>query len=228
MLSLDEFESAVHRTDDLEVLRTASKVVRSGTLQDEFRLILPSGTVRWMRSHWRFEISDGPPKRATGAMIDLTDERNMLVQSQDARAAAEASARAAREAERLEQDRKTILELVAKDRASRSDHRKDGRVAVASHLPGSLCSIRIELTGSNISVFPQFPEHLAGALDHIAIASIRGNPGLGACRQTLQRPGAGSSSSKTAPDLPFQYYRAVPILRNSRSTGLIVSHSSRG
>ena len=220
VLSLEQFEKVVH-PDDIESLRTASKIVRGGTLQDEFRLILPSGAVRWIRSHWRFEISDGPPKRATGAMIDITDEKSMLVQSQEARAAAEASAKAAREAERLEQDRKTILELVAKDRPLDQIVEKMAG-AVASHLPGSLCSIRIELTGSDISVFPEFPECLAKALDRIEIASIR---------ETLPaEPIAGLSSDPAwlqfianAGDLPFQHYRAVPIVRNSRSTGLIIS-----
>jgi diguanylate cyclase (GGDEF)-like protein len=220
VLSLQEFEKVVH-PDDIESLRTASKIVRGGTLQDEFRLILPSGAVRWIRSHWRFEISDGPPKRATGAMIDITDEKSMLVQSQEARAAAEASARAAREAERLEQDRKTILELVAKDRPLDQIVEKMAG-AVASHLPGSLCSIRIQLTGSDISVFPEFPECLAKALDRIEITSIR---------ETLPaEPIAGLSSDPAwlqfianSGDLPFQHYRAVPIVRNSRSTGLIIS-----
>jgi diguanylate cyclase (GGDEF)-like protein len=220
VLSLAEFETVVH-PDDIDALRTASAMVREGTIQDEFRLILPSGDVRWIRSHWRFEICDGPPKRATGAMIDITEERNLLVQSQEARAAAEASARSAREAERLEQDRKSILELVAKDRPLDQIVTKMAG-AVASHLPGSLCSIRIESTGSNISVYPGFPARLANALDCIAIASINA---------TLSSAPAAELSSDpewlrfigNCPDPSFQHYRAVPIFRNARSTGLIIS-----
>jgi diguanylate cyclase (GGDEF)-like protein len=192
-----------------------------GTIQDEFRIVLSGGSVRWMRSLWRFGGGDGSPELATGAMIDITEEKKMLVQSQEARAAAEASARTAREAERLEQDRKTVLELVAKDRPlDRIVTKMAG--TVASHLPGSLCSIRIESTGSNISVYPDFPARLANALDLVAIASIHATLSPEPVAKLSNDPewlrfidNYGSSS--------LQYYRAVPILRNSRSTGLIIS-----
>jgi diguanylate cyclase (GGDEF)-like protein len=220
LVPLDEFDRAIH-PEDLGAMKTATENFREGTIQNDFRLILPSGSVRWMRSHWRFETCDGPPTRATGAMIDITDEKNMLVRSQEARAVAEASAFAARQAERLEQDRKAILELVAKDQPL------DQIVttmagAVASHLPGSLCSIRIELKGSNISVYPRFPESLAKALDRIAIASIH---------ETLSSEPIAKLSTDpewlqfigNCGDFPFDHYRAVPIVRNSRLTGQIVS-----
>jgi diguanylate cyclase (GGDEF)-like protein len=222
-LAVEEFDAMIH-PDDLSALRAAADPVNAheGTVQNEFRLMLPSGSVRWMRSHWRFELTDGPPTRATGAMIDITEEKKMLVQSQEARVTAEASARAARQAERLEQERKTILELVAKDQpldqiVTIMAH------AVASHLPGSLCSIRIDLAdASHISVYSRFPERLASALDRVAIASIR---------ETLSpEPIANLSSEQpwlqfieTAGDHPFQHYRAVPIFRNMRLTGMIIS-----
>lgn len=223
LLAVEEFDAMVH-PDDVGALRAAADPANAtaGTVQDEFRLMLPSGSIRWMRSHWRFELTDGPPTRATGAMIDITEEKSMLVRSQEARAAAEASARAAREAERLEQERKTILELVAKDQpldeiVTAMAH------AIASHLPGSVCSIQIELTGaSHISVYSRFPEPFATALDHVAIASIR---------ETLSSEPIAKLSSdpdwlrfvETSRDLPFQHYRAVPILRNMRLTGMIIS-----
>lgn len=220
-LTTQELDALIH-PDDLGALKTATENVREGTIQDEFRLMLPSGSVRWVRSQWRFDLSERPPTRATGAMIDITSEKNMLVRSQEARAVAEASAHAAREAERLEQDRKTILELVAKDRpldqivGNMAD-------AVASHLPGSLCAIQIELPGgANISACPRFPECLANALGRVAIASIRA---------TLpSKPIAKLSSDpewlrfiEDCGGIAVQHYRAVPILRNSRLTGMIVS-----
>jgi diguanylate cyclase (GGDEF)-like protein len=227
ILTVKEFEAIVH-PDDVVPLRTAAHPanVQEGTIQSEFRLLLPSGSVRWMRSQWRFDLSENPPTRAIGAMIDITEEKNVLVRSQEAQAAAEASARAAREAERLEQERKTILELVAKDQPL------DQIVtimanAIASHLPGSVCSIRIESTGvSHISVYSRFPEGLNRALDRVPIPSIR---------ETLSaEPVAGLSSDadwrrfiETSPDFPFCYYRAVPILRSGRLTGMIVSFFSR-
>jgi diguanylate cyclase (GGDEF)-like protein len=220
LVPLDEFDRAIH-PEDLGALKTATENFREGTIQNDFRLILPSGAIRWVRSHWRFEACDGPPTRATGAMIDITDEKNMLVRSQEARAVAEASAFAARQAERLEQDRKAILELVAKDQPL------DQIVttmagAVASHLPGSLCSIRIELRGSNISVYPEFPESLAKALDRIAIASIHATLSSEPITKLSTDPEWFHFIGNCG-DCPFDHYRAVPILRNSRLTGLIVS-----
>ena len=222
-LTVEKFDAMIH-PDDLNGLRESVDPARAHgkTILSEFRLMLPSGAVRWVRSHWRADMTEDPPKRATGAMIDITEEKKMLVQSQEARAAAEAAAQAARKAERLEQDRKTILELVAKDQPLDQIVSNIAN-AVASHLPGSLCSIRIDWTGgSNTSVYPQFPEGLADALNRIAIVSIH---------ETLSSEPIGKLSSDPAwlrfmenrGQLAFQYYRAVPILRNTRLTGMIIS-----
>jgi diguanylate cyclase (GGDEF)-like protein len=210
--------------DDLGALRAAADPsnAHEETIQNEFRLMLPSGSIRWMRSQWRFELTDGPPTRAIGAMIDITAEKRMLVHSQEARAAAEDSARAARQAERLEQDRKTILELVAKDKpldqiATSMAH------AVVSHLPGSLCAIRIELTeASHISVYSGFPERLATALDRVAIASVNATLSSEPIAN-LSTERQWSQFIEASGDFPFQHYRAVPILRNMRLTGMILS-----
>lgn len=222
-LAQEEFDARIH-PDDVAALRAAVNPLNAqpGTIQNEFRLTLPSGMVRWMRSQWRYELSTNPPTRATGAMIDITEEMNMLFLSQEARAAAEDSARAARQAEKLEQDRKAVLELVAKDQpldqiATTMAH------AVASHLPGSVCSIQIELTdSSHISVYSRFSERLAGALDGIAITSIHETLSSEPVAKLSGDPG-WRRFIETARDFPFPYYRAVPILRNMRLTGLIVS-----
>jgi diguanylate cyclase (GGDEF)-like protein len=228
ILTVEQFDAMIH-PDDLGALKTAVATAHAHreTIQNEFRLRLPSGRIRWMRSHWRFEPGDEAPTRATGAMIDITKEKNMLAQSQDARAAAEAAAGVAREAERLEQDRKNILELVAKDQPLEQIVTTMA-AAVSSHLPGSLCSIRIELTeDSRISVYPLFPERLAKALELIAMASVR--------ETSSPEPIANLSSDpawlrfiETCGEVPFPQYRAVPILRNTRLTGLIVSFLGQG
>jgi len=228
ILTVDEFDAMIH-PDDVRALKSTVDTTKPHreTIQNEFRLVLPSGAVRWVRSHWRFEWGEGAPTRATGAMIDITKEKNMLVQSQEARAAAEAAAGVAREAERLEQDRKTILELVAKDQPL-DDIVAAMAAAVSNHLPGSLCSIRIELTEtSRISVYPQFPESLAKALDRVAIASVH--------ETSSPEPLARLSSDpewlrfvETCGDISFPQYRAVPILRNTRPTGLIISFPGQG
>jgi diguanylate cyclase (GGDEF)-like protein len=222
-MAVEEFDAMVH-PEDLGSLRAAADPAnaREGTIQNEFRVRLPSGAVRWMRSQWRFELTDSPPTRATGAMIDITEEKSLLVQSQEARVAAEASARTARQAERLEQERKTILELVAKDRPLDQISMTMAH-AVAGHLSGSLCSIQIELTdASHISVYSRYFEYLAHALDRVAVASIR--------ESLSSAPITGLSSDpawlqfmENRGDFAFHYYRAVPILRETRLTGMIVS-----
>ena len=208
-----EFDAMVHPAD-LEGLQAASEPenAREGIYQSEFRLMLPSGTIRWMRSQWRFESAGGEPARATGAMIDITEEMNMLVRSQEAGAAAEAAARVARQAESLEQDRKTILELVAKDRPL-DQIAATMALAVASHLPASLCSIRIELNeASRISVYPQFPEALARAIDTVGIDSIYGT--------LASAPIARLSRSRDCPVIPVGGSLSKPgVIPHSSITG---------
>lgn len=222
-LTLGEFEMAVH-PDDREALRKAldPTAAGEGTFQSEFRLVLRNGTVRWMRSQWRYDLSVSPPVRATGAMIDITQERRMLADSQQARNVAEAAARAARQAERLEQDRKTILEMVAKDQPL-DDIAAAMAGAIASHLPDTLCAIRMELNGAApISVYSGPHEALAGILDCIPAASIRpslrGMPlrNLSTCEEWLAR-------IDSSEDLPYRSYRAVPIMRNAQVKGMLVS-----
>ena len=229
MLTSREFEAMVH-PDDLRSLLAAVETVNAdgNIIQNEFRLMLPSGDVRWVRSHWRAEPDDASQKQAIGAMIDITEEMNMLVQAQEAGAAAEDSARVARQAERLEQDRKTILEMVAKDQPL-DQIVTTMAAAVSSHLPGSLCSIRIELTDlSRISVYPEFPDRLAKALDCIATASIHETSSPEPIAKLSSDPAwlqfiQTGGFIETCGGIPYSRYRAVPILRNTRLTGLIFS-----
>jgi diguanylate cyclase (GGDEF)-like protein len=222
-LTRAEFYAMVHPEDREGLLDTVDPAnARTGTIQDEFRLVLPSGAIHWMRSRWCFEPDESPPTRASGAMIDITKEREEVAQAEQELARAEAATRAAHKAERLEQDRKEILELVANDQpldriiAAMAD-------AVASHLPGSLCSIRIEAPDeSHISIYPGFRKDLAAALEQIGISSINLTPASSPIErlsnearwlQFVQSPGL----------LPYRYYRAVPVMRSSRLTGVIVS-----
>jgi diguanylate cyclase (GGDEF)-like protein len=222
-LTWAEFSAAIHPEDlaSVEAAGDPAKA-RAETVQHEFRLLLPSGAVRWVRSQWRFETGKAGTTGATGAMIDITEERKMLAQSQEARAAAEAAAHAARQAESLEQDRKTILELVAKDQPL-DRIITEMASAVASHLPGSLCSIRIDLTdATHISVNSRLPDGLAVALDRIPIASIHRTLSSEAVRNLSACP-EWVRFIENCEDFPFQHYRAVPILRNTRLTGVIIS-----
>ena len=222
-LTRGEFESMVH-PDDRHALWSSAQQRKplTETIQDEFRLVLPSGAVRWMRSQWGFEQSAGTPTRATGAMIDVTNEKDLLVEAEQERAAAEATARVARQAERLEQDRKMILELVANDQpleqvaATMAD-------AVASHLPGSLCAIRIEVPeDEKIALYPGLPPWLAAALNRLPLDSV--NETLSAAPiHSLAQEGDWARSIATAEALTHRHYRAVPVTRESKRVGVILS-----
>jgi diguanylate cyclase (GGDEF)-like protein len=222
-MNLEEFDAFIHPAD-LGTLRAEIGQVRPGgeTIQDEFRFVLPSGSVRWIRSHWCFQEAAGAAPRATGAVIDITEERNVLIRLEKAREKAEASADAAREAGRLEQDRKTILEMVAKDLPlDQIAMMMSG--AVARHLQGSVCSIQLELPdASRIAVSPRLPEPFSRALAALPIATMQ---------QTLSpRPAKDLSADpewqrcvETCAIPSLQRYRAAPILRATRPVGLIIS-----
>jgi diguanylate cyclase (GGDEF)-like protein len=219
-----EFEQMVHPDDRKGLWAKADqRQVPVGTIQDEFRLVLPSGAIRWMRSQWGFEQgAGGPPTRATGAMIDVTNEKDMLVEAEQERAAAEASARVARQAERLEQDRKMILELVANDQPL---EQVAGTMAeaVASHLPGSLCAIRIQVPDDEpIALYPAFPGPLADALSHVELSSITETL-ASAPIDKLSDSIEWASYVHSSANLTYRYYRAVPVLRDSRRAGIIIS-----
>ena len=222
-LTRAEFHEMVHPEDRqglLDAIQSAR--ARSGTIQDEFRLVLPSGAIHWMRSRWCFEPNESPPTRASGAMIDITKEREEVAQAEQELERAEAATRVANKAEKLEQDRNKILELVANDQpidaiiAAMAD-------AVASHLPGSLCSIRIEaLDESQISIYPGFPETLAAALQQIGIRSINATP-ASAPLAKLSDEVSWLRFIQSSGKLAYTHYRAVAVMRSSRLTGMIVS-----
>jgi diguanylate cyclase (GGDEF)-like protein len=222
-LTRTEFYAMVH-PEDRQSLRDAINPAdaRAGTIQDEFRLVLPSGAIHWMRSRWCFVPGETPPTRASGAMIDITKEREEVVQAELELARAEAATRVAHKAEKLEQDRNEILELVANDQplvgiiAAMAD-------AVANHLPGSLCSIRIEASDdSYISIYPNFPENLAAALEQIGVTSINSTL-ASAPIDKLSDDVRWLRFIQSSGQLPYRHYRAVPVVRSSRLTGMIVS-----
>jgi two-component system, sensor histidine kinase and response regulator len=94
-MHLDQWREMVH-PDDLPGLNaTAQKaMVVNGAFNAEFRVILPNGSVRWMRSQSRVDGKPGHPELVSGAMIDITEEKEMLLHLEQARAAADAANRA--------------------------------------------------------------------------------------------------------------------------------------
>ncbi|MEO8314691.1 MAG: diguanylate cyclase [Pseudomonadota bacterium] len=222
-LTLDDFQAMVHPEDRQRLYESGGPdSARAGTIQDEFRLMLPSGAIHWVRSRWCYEPGESPPTRASGAMIDITKEREEVAQTEQELARAEAAARAAHKSEKLEQDRNEILELVANNRplevivAAMTD-------AIASHIPGSLCSMKIEAPdSSHISSYPGFPRDLVMALEQIGIASIHPTPAPAPIEEFSDDP-RWTQFIRSSGHLPYRRYRAVPVMRGSCSTGVILS-----
>jgi signal transduction histidine kinase len=66
--------------DDRNAVRAAAEAaVETGTFQAEFRIVLPNGSIRWERSQGRVASLDGGARRAVGALIDMTEERSLLM-----------------------------------------------------------------------------------------------------------------------------------------------------
>ena len=174
-LTIEEFDAAVH-PEDRRVLRASLDLARldGGSFQNEFRFVLPDGAVRWQRNRGQLEFVNGQAIGATGALTDITDEKNLLVQLQEARTAAEAAARASQAAERLELDRKGILEMVAKDEPLDRGIALALARAAAGHIPASLCSIQLQVEDvPRVAVAPEFPVRIAEVLAALPIGSMR-------------------------------------------------------
>ena len=73
--SLSELESMLHPDDRAAVRAAAEEATRTGTFQAEFRIVLPDGSVRWEWSQGGVELGRGGARRATGALIDITEQK---------------------------------------------------------------------------------------------------------------------------------------------------------
>jgi len=93
-MHLDEWRKIVH-PDDLAELNAAAKeaMVINGSFNAEFRVVLPDGSVRWMRCQSRVEGKERP-EVVSGALMDITQEKQMLLRLEQALAAADAANRA--------------------------------------------------------------------------------------------------------------------------------------
>jgi diguanylate cyclase (GGDEF)-like protein len=222
-LTVEEFRALVHPEDRQRLHETGSpENARPGTIQDEFRLVLPSGTTHWVRSRWCYEPGQSPPTRASGAMIDITKEREEVARAEQELARAEAATRDAHRSERLEQDRNGILELVANDQPLHAIVAAMTE-AIANHIAGSLCSMKIEAAdGSLISSYPGFPRNIAAALEQLDIGSIRPTLAAAPIAEISGDPG-WKQFIRTSGQLPYKRYHAAPVLRGGRVTGVILS-----
>jgi len=115
-----------------------------------------------------------------------------------------------------------ILELVANDQplervaASMAD-------AVASHLPGSLCAIRIEVPEDRkIALYPGLPQWLAEAVDRLALTSVSETLSAASIDQ-LSPDRDWARSIQAAGTMAHNRYRAVSVTRESQRVGVILS-----
>ena len=94
-MTLEELLAMVH-PDDREGLRAAlHRAVQSREqFQSEYRLVRPDGAICWVRSQARLERTSSGQNHLTGASIDITEAKEMLLRLEQARAAADAASRA--------------------------------------------------------------------------------------------------------------------------------------
>ena len=94
-MTLAEWSEMIH-PGDREALDLAAidAMGGAGPMISEFRITLPDGSVRWMRCQANVELDSGQPRLLSGAMIDITQEKEMLLRLEQALSAADAANRA--------------------------------------------------------------------------------------------------------------------------------------
>ncbi len=90
-LTRDEATAIVHPDDRASLLDGVPEAARLGHAGHDYRVILPDGSIRWHRSHVRVQSIDGEPVSMVGAVIDITQEKQMLISLEEARQRAEAA-----------------------------------------------------------------------------------------------------------------------------------------
>ncbi|MCL4181414.1 MAG: PAS domain-containing protein [Verrucomicrobia bacterium] len=77
VVTFDYFLSLVHPGDQEMVRQQVQQVVQSrGEIQVEYRILRPSGCMRWMQSQGRVHVSSsGQPDYLMGVTVDITDRR---------------------------------------------------------------------------------------------------------------------------------------------------------
>ena len=75
--SLDQFLALVHPDDRERVVRACERCAADGVdFDEEFRVVWPDGTVRWLHDKGRTSRgADGRPAYMTGACVDVTERR---------------------------------------------------------------------------------------------------------------------------------------------------------
>ncbi len=115
-----------------------------------------------------------------------------------------------------------ILELVANDQPLEQVAATMAQ-AVASHLPDSLCAIRIQVPGDEqIALYPKFPPALAQTLNRLELDSINAAAALAPIGSLSDVP-LWHGFVQGASDVQHRFYRAVPVMRGTERAGIILS-----
>ncbi len=78
-LTLSQWREMIH-VDDRSSWDTAVEgVVAKRAFQAEYRIVLPDGSIRWLRSHAQTQLSDAGLHLLTGASIDITEAKELLM-----------------------------------------------------------------------------------------------------------------------------------------------------
>ena len=111
--SLDRLLGAIHPEDLPAVLKSYERSATDGTdFDEEFRIVLPDGSVRWICDRARMAFEDGKPRYLIGACTDITALREAQAQ-RERLLLAERTART--EAERAIRMRDEVMAVVAHD-----------------------------------------------------------------------------------------------------------------
>jgi signal transduction histidine kinase/ActR/RegA family two-component response regulator len=91
--SFHQWQDVVHPEDGESVRLAVERAMASGAApQVEFRVVWPDGSIRRVRGHARLELSQGRMTKMTGALIDVTEEKELLLRLEQAKVEAEAAA----------------------------------------------------------------------------------------------------------------------------------------
>jgi two-component system sensor histidine kinase/response regulator len=94
-LSIDQCRAMIHPNDRQAVSAAMEQATAAAqAFQAEYRIVRPDGSVRWLRSQARAQLPGSGLQRLTGASIDITEQKEMLMGLEQARAAADAANRA--------------------------------------------------------------------------------------------------------------------------------------
>jgi len=91
----EELYANVH-PDDREPARLAREGAfeKGGDYEHEFRRVFSDGSVRWYRNRATVELADGKPAKIVGAILDITGLKNLFLNLEHAKRAAEEAVRA--------------------------------------------------------------------------------------------------------------------------------------